>query len=326
MFATVFPAWTLWNARADLSFETVFAGSFLFIASLVPGWFWATWRVQGLPIYPIFAISFIPTYVTPLWQGHSALAQYTPNEINTAAWTVAGFLLLGMLFWQQVAVRAVGVPHVVRMIDLKKSENILMICIFAELAFELLSFFFYQLSGGALAAIRGFATSAGRMGIFVFSYQIAQGTLSPFKKGLFVGAFALLIIQETASLVLANVMPTLGIAFAAYILGSGKIPWKALAGVVVMISILHAGKYEMRDLYHSGEKRAGGIMTYPTYFAEWIGFGLKNLGMGQKGEEKKEVTSAKERGSLIQLMIKIQTMTPAKVPYLEGATYEFIPS
>jgi len=326
VFVLVFPAWTLWNARADLSFETVFAGSVLFVASLVPSWFWATGRVQGLPIYPIFAISFIPTYVTPLWQGHSALAQYTPNEINTAAWTVAGFLLLGMLFWQQVAVRAVGVPHVVRMIDLKKSENILMICIFAELAFELLSFFFYQLSGGALAAIRGFATSAGRMGIFVFSYRIAQGTLSPFKKGLFVGALALLIIQETASLVLANVIPTLGIAFAAYILGSGKIPWKALAGVVVMISILHAGKYEMRDLYHSGEKRAGGIMTYPAYFAEWVGFGLKNLGMGQKGEEKKEVTSAKERGSLIQLMIKIQTMTPAKVPYLEGATYEFIPS
>ena len=53
---------------------------------------------------------------------------------------------------------------------------------------------------------------------------------------------------------------------------------------------------------------------------------LEKLGLGKKGEEKKEVTSAKERGSLIQLVIKIQTMTPAKVPYLEGATYEFIPS
>ena len=283
IFATVFPAWTLWNARADLSFETVFAGSVLFVASLMPAWFWATGRVQGLPIYPIFAISFIFTYVTPLWQGHRELVNYTMNEINTAAWTVAGFLLTGTIFWQQVAVRAVGVPHAVRMIDLKKSENILMICIFSELAFELLSFFFYQLSGGALAAIRGFATSAGRMGIFVFSYQMAQGRLPPIKKGLFIGALALLIIQETASLVLANVIPTLGIAFAAFILGSGKIPWKALAAVVVMISVLHAGKYEMRELYHSGEKRAGGIMTYPAYFAEWVGFGLKNLGLGKKG-------------------------------------------
>ena len=325
-FAVVFPAWTLWNARADLTFETTFAGAVLFLATLLPGWFWCTGRVQGLPIYPIFAISFIPTYVTPLWQGHSALAQYTANEINTAAWTVAGFLLIGALFWQQMAVRAVGVPHAVRMIDLKKSENILLFCIFAELAFELLSFFFYQLSGGAVAAIRGFATSAGRMGIFVFSYQMAQGELSPWKKGLFLGALSLLVIQETASLVLANVIPTIGIAFSAYVLGSGKIPWKAMGATVAVISILHAGKYEMRDLYHSGEKSSGGIMAYPAYFAEWIGYGLKNLGMGKKGEEKREVSSAKERGSLIQLMIKIQTMTPDKVPYLQGVSYEFIPS
>jgi hypothetical protein len=325
-FALAFPVWTLLNARAELSFETVFAGAVLFLATLLPGWFWCTGRVQGLPIYPIFAISFIPTYVTPLWQGHSMLETYTPDEINTAAWTVAGFLLIGMLFWQQMAVRAVGVPQAVRMIDLRKSENILLVCVLAELLFELLFFFFNQLGGGAFAAVRGFATSAGRMGIFVLSYQMAQGELSQWKKSLFMGALGLLIIQETASLVLANVIPTLGIAFAAYVLGSGKIPWKAMSAVVVMISILHAGKFEMRDLYHSGEKKAGGIMTYPAYFAEWIGFGLKNLGMGKKGDEKREVSSAKERAALIPLMIKIQTMTPNKVPYLEGESYKFIPS
>jgi hypothetical protein len=325
-FAVVFPAWTLWNARADLTFETVFAGAVLFLATLLPGWFWCTGRVQGLPIYPIFAISFIPTYVTPLWQGHSALAQYTANQINTAAWTVAGFLLVGTIFWQQVTVRAGSVPRTVKMINLNKAENILLVCILAELAFELLSFFFYQLSGGALAAIRGFATSAGRMGIFIFSYQMAKGGLPAWKKNLFLAALILLIAQETASLVLANVIPTLGIAFAAYILGSGKIPWKAMTAVVVTISILHAGKYEMRELYYSGEKKSGGIMAYPAYFTEWVGFGLKNLGLGKQGEEKKEVSSAKERGSLIQLMVQIQTMTPDKVPFLEGESYKFIPS
>ncbi len=330
VFALVFPAWTLWNARADLSFETVIAGSVLFVVSLMPAWFWATGRVQGLPIYPIFAISFIPTYVTPLWQGHRELANYTVNEINTAAWTVAGFLLVGMLFWQQVAVRAVGVPHAVRMVDLKKSGNILLLCIFAEVTFELLSLFFHQLGGGALGAIRGFATSAGRMGIFVCSYQLAQGTLSPFRKSLFLGAFAMLVLQETASLVLANVIPTLGIAFAAFILGSGKIPWKALGATVVLVSILHAGKYDMRDLYYENSegraKKSANVFDYPAYFLEWINFGLRNLGMGKQGEEKREVSSAKERGSLIQLMIKIQTMTPSKVPFLGGESYTFIPS
>ena len=67
-------------------------------------------------------------------------------------------------------------------------------------------------------------------------------------------------------------------------------------------------------------------MDYPRYFTEWIGYGLKNLGMGGKGEEKREdVSSTKERSSLIQLMIKIQASTPSQVPYLEGASYRFIP-
>jgi hypothetical protein len=323
-FVLLFPAWTLWNARQNLTFETTFAGSVLFVACVLPAWFWCTGRVMGLPIYPIFGMSFIPTYVTPLWQGHSTLDKYTPNEINTAAWTVAGFLLIGMLFWQQMAVRAVGIPGKVRMIDLKKAEKVLLFCVAFEVIFEVLTFMLWQL-GSAFSSVRGFATAAGRMGIFVFSYQMGQGELKPATKFIFLTLLSVLVVQETASLLIATVLPTLGIAFAAYILGAGKIPWKALAGVVVMISILHAGKYEMRAIYHQGQKSTT-FWDYPGYFAEWIGYGLKNLGMGKKGEEKKEdVTTAKERASLIHMMVMIQTMTPSKVPYLEGATYAFIP-
>lgn len=326
-FATLFPAWTLWNARQDMTFEATFAGTVLYVACLLPSWLWATGRIQGLPIFPIFALTFLPTYVTPLWQGHSALARYTPNEINTAAWTVAGFLLVAQLFWQQVAVRAVGVPHAVRMIDLKKAEKILLACLVAEVVFELLSLFFWQFGGGAFAAIRGFASAAGRMGIFVFCYQMGQGTLKKGLRNLVLVLLILLVVQETASLLIATVIPTLGIAFAAYILGSGRIPWKTLSLAVVIVGILHAGKYEMREIYLEKKEKVTGLADYPRYFAEWVGYGLKNLGMGKVGEEKKEdVSSTKERASLIQLFIMIQKETPDKQPYLAGESYRPIPS
>ena len=326
VFTAVFPAWTLWNARGDISFEGVFAGSVLFVACLLPSWFWATGRIQGLPIFPIFGLTFLPAYVTPLWQGHSALAQYTPNEINTAAWTVTGFLLISQLFWQQSAVRKVGVPHVVRMIDLKKAVKVLLVCLIAEVIFELLSLFLWQLGGGAFAAIRGFATAAGRMGIFVFSYQMGMGNLKPAVRTLFLVLVSLLVVQETATLLLATVLPTLGLAFAGYILGSGKVPWKTLSCVTAAVMVLHAGKYEMREIYMEKRERSTGIMDYPRYFAEWIGYGLKNLGMGKVGEERMEdISSAKDRGSLIQLLIRIQKATPSQIPYLEGASYKFIP-
>lgn len=326
-FILIFPAWTLWNAKESVTFEGVFAGSVLFVACMLPSWFWATGRIQGLPIFPVFGLTFLPTYVTPLWQGHSVLEKYTANEINTAAWTVAGFLIVAQLFWQQVAVRAIGIPHAVRMIDLKKAEKVLLACLIAEVVFELMALFVWQLGGGAFAAVRGFATAAGRMAIFVFCYQMGTGELAHGKKILVLCILSLLIVQETASLILATVLPTLGLAFAGYILGAGKIPWKALGAAVVVVSILHAGKYEMREKYLGAtnyvDKRLG---DYPMYFAEWVGYGLKNLGLGKKTEEKKEdISSAKERAALLPLMILIQTTTPDKVPYLEGESYRFIP-
>jgi len=327
-FALFFPAWTLWNSRTDLSFETVFAGSVLYVVCLFPSWMWTMGRVQGLPIFPIFALNFLPTYVTPLWEGHDQLKGYSFEQVNTAAWTVAGFLIIAQLFWQQSAVRAVGVPQTVRMIDLKKAEAVLIWCLLAEVLFELFFLLFWQLGGAGFAAVRGFASAAGRMGLFVFSYRLGQGELSPFKRAVFIGLVTLLVIQECASLLLSAALPTIGIVFAGYVLGSGKMPWKALSLTVVAISILHAGKFEMRAIYLDPEKpKTASLADYPTYFAEWVGYGLKNLAAGGVSKETDEkVSSAAQRASLIHLMVQIQTMTPSQVPYLEGATYTFIPS
>jgi hypothetical protein len=326
-FAIFYPIYTLWSARQDLSFELFFSGMVLYLACLLPAWFWCTGRIQGLPIYPIFAISFLPKYLTPLWQGHTLLVQYTLLEIATAAWTVAGCLLIGMLFWQQMAVRSVGVPQAVRMINLKRAENILLWCVFGELLFESLMLLLYQFGSGGFSAIRGFATAAGRMGIFVFCYQIGQGEISPFKKTVFLLMLSVIVVQETASLVLATVIPTVGLAFAAYVLGSGKVPWKVMAGTLAVLTVLHAGKFEMREKYlFSEDARQAAWHEYPAYFTEWVEHGVRNLGMGKPGEERREVSSVKERGSLIHLMVMIQTMTPAKVPFLEGESYKFIPA
>ena len=191
------------------------------------------------------------------------------------------------------------------------------------MVFETIQILLWQFGGGSVSAIRGFATAAGRMGIFILSYQLGQGKLKSGMKTLFLSLVMLLIVQETASMLLANVLPTLGVAFAAYILGSGKIPWKVLALAVLSISVLHAGKYEMRDIYF--EKPRPGLMELPGFFEEWVQMGLKNLGMGKPLEEKKETTSAAQRASLIQVMIRVQTMSPDPAPFLEGISYQFIP-
>ena len=204
--------------------------------------------------------------------------------------------MICQLFWQQMAVRAVGVPQAVRMIDLKKAEKVLLVCLVAMVAFELLSLFLWQLGGGAFAALRGFASAAGRMGIFVFSYQLGMKELKPGIRVFFLILLSILVVQQAATLMLATPLPTLGIAFAGYILGAGRMPWKALICAVAAVTVLHAGKYDMREIYIEKREKSTGLMDYPRYFTEWIGYGLKNLGMGGKGEEKREdVSSTKER-------------------------------
>ena len=66
-----------------------------------------------------------------------------------------------------------------------------------------------------------------------------------------------------------------------------------------------------------------GVMEYPQLFMRWMELGIKNVAPGTK--ESKEGQTAVERGSLLNVFLKIRSMTPGKVPYLEGLTYQEIP-
>jgi len=124
--------------------------------------------------------------------------------------------------------------------------------------------------------------------------------------------------------VLANSFPVLGLALAGFFLGSGKIPWKSLGVTVGLIILLHSGKAEMRSIYYK-EGVSVGLMDYPSFFIEWLGKGVVGLTKGESTEGV-AIQSAKERAALLPLLLKIQKMTPAQVPYLEGASYEKLPS
>ena len=314
-----------WDSQGKVNGETFLVTSCLLILCFLPSWFWASGRVTGLPIFPIFTLGFLPTYVSPLWQGTTSLVGVNILSINLAAWTIAGFLAVSTLVWHQICVRNTFLPKKILMIEKIRSEWILMTCIIAQLVFEVGIYFFKDLGEGIFPVIRSFAGSAGRLGLFIFSYQIGKGKLSPTYKTLFIGCVTVILIRQIASLLLSTAVPTIGVLFAGYMLGKGKIPWLALVFTVSGLGILQMGKVEMREQYFSGEKEIS-LLDSGSFFAEWIGYGLKNMGMGSSTQAKREdVASVKDRGSLIQLMVKVQEKTPSELPYLEGETYRYIP-
>ena len=323
--STLFLGWLFWGSRGNINGETFLVTSVLVVLCLTPSLLWCSGRVSGLPIFPSFSLTFLPTYVIPLWKGTRSLASYTSLEINTAGWTLAAFLGVGLLFWHQVCSKNRTTPSRIMMIEQVRSEWILMGCILLQVVFEIGIFFFKEFGEGVFPIIRGLTSSAGRLGLFIFSYQMGKGSLSTGYKGLFIVCLSAILIRQTSSLLLSTAIPTVGIVFSAYILGRGKIPWIPLLATVFTLAVLQLGKVEMREQYFSGEKQMS-LLNAGGFFSEWVGYGFKNMGVWESKDAKREdIESVQERGSLVQVMLKIQQKTPSQLPYLEGETYRYIP-
>ena len=293
-------------------------------AILLPSWLWVSNRSQGLPIFPFYSLFFFPTYAVPLCRGDSRFAQYTEMEIANGVLTLMGYLLLATLVWWQCTNRNLPPVAKVKALDPAKSTTLMLFLLLAGILFELFGFIAGESLGGAYQALRGYAQNGSRLAIFVLFYQMGRGQLG---KGTVVLTMLLaggLLVRQVASIVLASAFPVLGLAFAGFFLGSGKIPWKSLVVATGLIALLHSGKAEMRSIYYKEGVRVG-LMDYPAFFANWMAKGMVGLTKGTSTEGV-EIQSAKERSALLPLLLQIQKMTPDQVPYLEGASYQYLPS
>jgi hypothetical protein len=162
---------------------------------------------------------------------------------------------------------------------------------------------------------------------FIFAYRLGLGTLTPALKTLLFGVVGLLIVSDAISFILASTLVRLAVIGAGYTLGSQKIPWKSAVAVISLISVLHAGKAEMREKYwnQDGANRSFSLFEYPLIFGEWFANGVKVLGQ-KKGEGERDVQSAAERGAMVQILFRIMEWSPSRKPFLEGETYKEIPA
>jgi len=111
------------------------------------------------------------------------------------------------------------------------------------------------------------------------------------------------------------------IAVLGYFLTSRRIPWTALAAMIAVLFVLHAGKGEMRDRYWvGGYTQETSIGEVPRLFAEWFAAGMGTIASGQVEN------NIIERASLLDILIYVQQATPGQIPYLGGETYALLPN
>ena len=308
---------------AAVSIERLGFSLLLLVAIMLPSWFWVSGRSHGLPIFPLYCLFFFPTYAVPLCRGDSRFAQYTELQITNGVITVAGYLFLATFVWQQCTNRNLRPGPYVREIDPRRF-NLMLFLLSTGLIFEIASAVLGDSKGGAYQAVRGYVQNASRLAIFVLFFQIGRQQLSKIRVWMVILIAAGLVVRQAASIVLANTFPVVGLAFAGFFLGSGKVPWKSLAAVVGMIVLLHSGKAEMRSIYYKEGAKVT-LVDYPAFFGEWLAKGVTGLVRGETSEGV-QVQSAKERAALLPLLLQVQKMTGTEVPYLDGVSYGYLPS
>lgn len=304
------------------------SGVLLVLMSIFPLYLWLMGWSHGLPIWPVFALSNGLSAALPVLQDIDTLDPYSPTEIIVGSMTVVGFILLGTILWLVMTARAPTPPRKVLAISQAHAVRYLLLFVLLGILF---SSGLLRLPGNLMQVTRGVSMSLSLMAIFVLSFYHGRGVLDRRSLYLMAGGLVVTLAMNLTSLMLAQGFVSVAMAMLGYILGSGKVPWRVLACVFVVVAVLHPGKYQMRERYWGGEATGTlSMQTLPTFYGEWFSSGLSEIGgfsgvVNVRREQEDKKSSAFERGGNIHMLLMVQKKSPDEVPFFNGATYEPIP-
>ena len=307
--------------------ESSIGAAMIITAGCLPFAIWILKRFGGLPVFPVFAMTYIWSFGFPLLYEHPIVIRFEPERQIFAAISVTGFLLLATLVWRQVRLKSARPLRQCLSLESRTAETVflavLAIGIFFTVALN--GWWLEGLPNGIFTIIRAVMLALEALSCFVLSYRLGNRELGAGQSWLFKVLFVGLIIASLPTLYLVTGISLVGIAVLGYVSSSGKIPWISIVVAVLAASFLHAGKSDMRQRYWE-EEEEGAVQPwdYPIFFAEWVASSTGAL-FGNIPDEDEKGTSIVERSSLMQLLLYEQDMADANVPFLLGQTYVILP-
>jgi hypothetical protein len=129
---------------------------------------------------------------------------------------------------------------------------------------------------------------------------------------------ALFIYGISGLLLVGGVMNLLAFAMG-YVVTARRIPWAGLAIGFALISVLQAGKYDIRARYWGNNQGGIALADVPAAMIDWVDTGVSAVAAGTVRND------AMQRASLLWVVIGVEELTPEFVPYLGGETYTLLP-
>jgi hypothetical protein len=307
--------------------ESNFNAILITTAALLPSYLWCSGHAQGMPIFPLFALTYIWTHAFPLNSNSNRILSYSIESRLFASITTAGFLLIGTIVWYQFVKSPPTTPKYYRTLSSKTSDQFFLIIMSLAVLFNTAnSAGWLSVDSGLFGIIRGTVLALNAIATFILGYRLGTKELSRFQSRLYIFFVIGYLITNSLSLLLVNAASTFLVAVMAFIIGRKKIPILVIIIVILCFSLLHYGKGDMRAKYW-GQQEATVVQPwdYPAFYNEWFGYSFDYFSKQDTLSKKQEKESLVERSSLVQMLLTTQTQSPDRIPFLNGETYSFLP-
>ncbi|HLN36302.1 MAG TPA: hypothetical protein VK337_00885 [Xanthobacteraceae bacterium] len=316
------------------------------IPVLVAPFLWVSSGAFGIPVLPVISALSYMYYAMPLLSGNT-LAVYRPEDLVWAALSVGLFLTAASLAaWPFLGdgrgrkkLPTIQVPGKARLIRTRSVNNLatndeLYRLIFIGLAAGIL--YYLALASGvagylgtSIGVVRSIAVTLTSLACYLTGFARGAGLLTGQRWFVALTGFLSVTALSMSGLFLVSGAINIAAALLGYVLAAKRIPWIMLGLVFAVLSILNAGKVNIRSEYWARDSQSlknASISQVPGIMVDWFVAGIGGTVSKALGSRGQESPSLLERTSLLHMVLAVQEATPSIIPYLEGGTYALLPS
>lgn len=299
-----------------------YLGLLILSGSALPSLLWAKRGNYSFPVFEVFMLTGINTYAIPLLTGHSQLVHYSDNTITTAGSAIFLFQVVAIFVYLTTTGLSKRSPVWTQEVVTRQITDYLAYGMAITTIYTIVSAFTNWIPHDLNSVLRAACFGLGIISTFIQARMWGEGTLPHSRQGVFVFQLFLQLFFSWAALFLIGGLSILVLALLGYVSGGKKIPFFAIAIVLPIVAILHNGKSMMRDKYWEGKAPRPTITELPSFYHEWVGYGLQSA---EDQTTRREAPKVLDRTSLFHMFCLVVSLTPDPLPYLAGETYAFVP-
>ena len=329
------------GSRGAAAFGMISLGTLLILG------LWRWWGI-GLPIVPLIALQHLIAYGLPIVVDHEVLASYPPELTSKAGLEVLLFsaaLAAAWRFGMGIFHPATPASYSLQAFQQDGAERLrrlgfsLIVGSTSYLLLQsvgLLDSLYALLPDGSSSVLQALVSATSFCGFFLISMFVGTRALPTLSRGVFWGLLAANGFITASGFLISATSALLASVLIGLFWSTGRMPWRYLAVVVLLLSFFNLGKFTMRERYWGADGETAVQFTLgqmPQHYAEWAQASYDALTtsgpatsvMDSRAGSPKGQSLLERINNLQNLLFVFDAMENAHVSPLGGETYTLIP-